>query len=244
MRTSNTRKPDSLAKGIAMGQFEKKCPDEILRYRPPNLSAYAGQRFCLRITLGYFDLDSCFFVYLDESCESLTIRSLFKSFFTTSNPANIRKMKSLLDARIDPNIHRKYWLLRKLFQRAASKECEVTFHINNGPSNFDLRDTVADHLGTSVWTDGRYNDKILDIVLVFTPRPSSQLPPELLKWKQLGLIHGSEPVYMLAGEGDRRDFSEQILGWMIVAAVAFPLLLWYACSQDDDTGESFSGGAL
>ena len=64
---------------------------------------------------------------------------------------------------------KKLMLLRQMFRKvdAEGKPASVAFHINHGPAHVDLEDTVRSHLGTSVFDDGSFNDKILDVVLEF-----------------------------------------------------------------------------
>ena len=80
-----------------MGAYAKTAPGERLTYRPPDLSRYEGEPFCLRITPEDIDLERCFFVYLDETFEDYSLRQLFQTYFVAPKPDQLDEMESRLE---------------------------------------------------------------------------------------------------------------------------------------------------
>ena len=64
--------------------YAKAAHGERLTYRPPDLSRYEGEPFCLRITPEDIDLERCFFVYLDETLEDQSLRCAVPDVFHRS----------------------------------------------------------------------------------------------------------------------------------------------------------------
>ena len=217
-----------------MGKYNKSVAGERLRYGSPKLSRYAGQKFCLRVTLGENHLETCFFVYLDEGLEQMEIGKLFETGFRNPTPERIQEIEHLLDTGTDSDLPTKYRLLRKLFEKVDQNRCTVRFHINHGPSNFNLEDTIATHLGTSVWDNGEHDDKILDIVLDFAQASSSQPTPEKVNWNELS---GS----VLS----RRELMEGYGELVMVGIFAVMFIGIRSCSDTEtNAGGGFAGGAL
>ena len=152
-----------------MGAYAKTAPGEKLTYRPLDLSRHEGERFCLRITPEDIDLERCFFVYLDEQFEDYSLRRLFQTYFFAPKPDHVDEMESWLEPwlRIDPMLPKKYMLLRQMIAKVHRSSGKILFYINHGPGPVNTGDTVRNHLGTSVFDDGSFNDKILDLVLEF-----------------------------------------------------------------------------
>jgi hypothetical protein len=230
-------------------KYRKRAVGEKLTYPAPNLSRYRGEKFCFRITLGDMHLDSCFFVYLDERFEDVSLRRLFENYLITPTSEQIAEMESWLASwkGLDPNLSKKYSLLRQMFAKIQERSGSVTYHINHGPSNFNLGDTVQRHLGTSIFDDNSYNDKILDVVLEF--RITGNAPREQREWKQFGLIHsppsspsGQESSWQ-SSDPDRRDVLNFILG--VAAVLVLPFLV-FSCMSDEGSsgGSGYVGGGL
>ena len=106
-----------------MGAYAKTAPGERLTYRPPDLSRYEGERFCLRITPEDIDLERCFFVYLDEKFEDYSLRRLFQTYFVAPKPDHVDEMESWLEPwlRIDPMLPKKYMLLRQMIAKVHAQ---------------------------------------------------------------------------------------------------------------------------
>lgn len=232
------------------GKYSKTAPGEALCYRPANISGYAGQPFCLRITLNGFGLDKCFFSYHDSSLEELSIENLFQRYFESPKPARIQEMKTGL-ARwiaIDPHILKKYQLLRQLFEQVHENGGTVTFHINHGPANFALTDRVAAHLGTSVWSNDEHNEKILDIVL--EPKPGGKFLANVARWEHLpGIDEATSAAAGFAESTSRRQLAE-ISVWVVVATwFGYGLLYPFYSDKTSEhvggsSGSGFFGGGL
>lgn len=167
-----------------MGAYAKTAPGERLAYRPLDLSRYEGEPFCLRITPEDTDLERCFFVYLDEPFEDYSIRRLFQTYFVAPKPDHVDEMESRFERWliIDPMLPKKYALLRQMIAKVHSRAGKVLFYINHGPGPVNTEDTVRSHLGTSVFADGSFDDKILDLVLEF--HAGDEPLPELDQWAQ------------------------------------------------------------
>jgi hypothetical protein len=147
------------------GKYAKEWEGERLCYQDPRLPQYEGKDFCLRITLGHADLGDCFFVYLPCSWENLTIGDFFCRYFQKPTLENKEAILKRLDLAYDPELAKRYCDLIQAF--ASSNTKKIDYHINQGPSYLCLEDTIHQHLGTSIWTNGQHDDKILDIVLEF-----------------------------------------------------------------------------
>ena len=167
-----------------MGAYAKTALGERLTYRPPDLSRYEGEPFCLRITPEDIDLERCFFVYLDETFEDYSLRRLFQTYFVAPKPDHLDEMESWLEPwlRIDPMLPKKYMLLRQMIAKVHARSGKILFYINHGPGPVNTEDTVRSHLGTSVFDDGSFDDKILDLVLEF--HADEEPLPELDQWAQ------------------------------------------------------------
>lgn len=233
-----------------MSTYAKTAPGETLTYRPDNLSDYDGEQFCLRITLDDYDLDRCFFVYIDERFEDYSLRKLFVTYFIAPGPEQEAELSSWLDPwlGLDPMLPKKLMLLRQMFRRvdAEGKPASVAFHINHGPAHVDLEDTVRSHLGTSVFDDGSFNDKILDVVLEF--RSGDWPMPEVDQWWEFPPIDttggGSGAV---AGTGLGEDVNRRnVLGLFafVAAMIGLPFLFGSCQNRGGNGGGGFVGGAL
>ena len=77
---------------------------------------------------------------------------------------------------------KKYALLRQMIARFHASSGRFLFYINHGPGPVNTEDTVRSHLGTSVFADGSFDDKILDLVLEF--HADEEPLPELDQWAQ------------------------------------------------------------
>ncbi len=229
-----------------MGLFNKTAYGEQLTYPARDLDDYSGEQFCLRITVDEMDLDRCFFVYIDERFEEYTLRKLFQTYFIAPGPDQDSEMASWLEPwkQLDPMLAQKDVLLRQMFASVREYSGTITYHINQGPSPVDLEDRVRDHLGTSVFEDGTFNDKILDIVLQF--RVDGQRLPEQAEWEKFAPVDTTLVTEELATGGGtkRRSF----FGWfaLLVGIISLPTLGAGCSSKDDDDkrGGGFIGGAL
>lgn len=170
------------------GTYKKVAPGEELVYQSPNLPAYQGKHFCFRITLGDSQLDSCFYLYLDESEEQLTLYQILNKYFwnPTYQTSNLLDNKFVEYKKQDETLKQKYLILRKLFAKVGSGEYKAEYHINHGPSFIPLTDLVSLHLGTSIWDNGQYNDKILDVVVDFKDVVTEDIAKEQALWVTMG----------------------------------------------------------
>ncbi len=226
-----------------MSTYSKNSPGERLTYPARNLDKYRGEQFCLRITPGNIDLDRCFFVYLDELYEGLSIRELFYTYFVTPRSDRVKEMDAWLAPwlRLDPMLPKKYMLLQQMAGRVLSQSGKVLFHINHGPCPVNPSETVRDHLGTSVFSDGSFDDKILDIVLECDT--GMNYFPEMVQWSHFFPTSTAG----VKGPGDvvkRRTFMTRMVV-AVVAIITVPFLL-FSCNWNDPNrgGGGFNGGML
>jgi hypothetical protein len=219
--------------------YAKTSPGERLTYRPETLDKYAGEPFCLRITPEDIDLERCFFVYLDERFESSSLRTLFQTYFISPKPDNVDEMMSWLEPwlRVDPMLPKKYALLRQMIAKTHAQSGKVLYYINHGPGPVDPGDAVYSHLGTSVFLDGSFDDKILDLVLEF--RSDEESLPELQQWSRFRRTD-TTGVTGPTARVKRRRFVSQLITYL-VALLFLPFLL-FSCRNRNNGG--FGGGML
>lgn len=136
-------------------------------YAPLDLTPYYGQDFCLRITVDRTELDDCFFVYLPQSMELLSLEEFFRDYFIDVDEEKYRSIEARLNSKYDPDLRNKYRSLVERFGRCKSGQLRVFYHINHGPSPPDLADTIRRHLSISIWDNGEPDNKLLDVVLEF-----------------------------------------------------------------------------
>src|SRR5271165_3981300 len=194
-----------------MGAYAKTAPGERLTYRPSNLSKYEGEPFCLRITPEDIDLERCFFVYLDEQFEEYSLRRLFQTFFVAPKPAHQDEMDSWLEPwlRVDPMLPKKYKLLQQMIGQVNASSGKILYYINHGPGPVNPEDTVRSHLGTSIFDDGSFDDKILDLVLEFHSDEESL--PELDQWVQFTRTDTSGAIGPTSRVRRRRFLSQVVM---------------------------------
>lgn len=235
-----------------MGAYAKTAPGERLSYRPPDLGEYEGEPFCLRITPEDVDLERCFFVYLDESFEAYSLRLLFQTFFVAPKPDRVEEMASWLEPwlGVDPLLPSKYVMLRRMIAKVHKRSGKVLFHINHGPGPVNPEDTVRNHLGTSVFRDRSFDDKILDLVLEF--HADEEPLEELTQWARFPRTSTAGAVGPTSRVRRRRFVTRLLLG--AGALFTLPLLL-FSCrgnrvekvgarNKDDNAGGGFVGGGL
>ena len=226
-----------------MSAYAKTAPGERLTYRPPDLTRYEGEPFCLRITPEDIDLERCFFVYLDEKLEAYSLRWLFQTYFAAPKPDQVDEMGSWLEPwlRVDPMLPKKYALLRQMIAKTYARSGRILFYINHGPGPVNTEDAVGSHLGTSVFDDGSFDDKILDIVLEF--HADEEPLPELDQWAQFKRTSTSGVTGPTARVRRRRFLSQVFI--VLVAIVTLPLLL-FSCRGNNrgNLGGGFGGGML
>lgn len=224
-----------------MTAYAKTAQGERLTYRPPDLSGYAGEPFCLRITPEDIDLERCFFVYLDESLEDYSIARLFQTYFFAPKPDRVDELQSRLEPwlRVDPMLPKKYALLRQMIARVLANSGQVLFYINHGPGPVNTQDTVRNHLGTSVFADGSFNDKILDLVLEF--HADDEPIAELDQWAQFTRTSTAGVTGPTLRVRRRRFVSQLVLGLVALFTVPF---LFFSCRGNNNGNGGFGGGML
>lgn len=227
-----------------MGAYAKTAPGERLTYQPLDLNRYEGEPFCLRITPDDIDLERCFFVYLDEQFEDYSIRKFFETYFISPKPDRVEEMESWLESwlRIDPLLKKKYMLLRQMFTRIYSNPGKILYYINHGPGPVYFEDTIRRHLGTSVFADGSFDDKILDLVIEFHTNDEEPLL-ELDHWARFKPTN-TAGVTGPTSRVRRRRFLSQI-GIGLLALLTLPVLL-FSCrgNNNGNAGGGFGGGML
>lgn len=226
-------------KELLMSAYAKTATGETLTYRPSNLEQYAGEPFCLRITPEDIDLERCFFVYLDERYEDYAIGRLFQEYFLSPKATQIEELESWMAPwlRVDPMLPKKYMLLRQVIAKVLSRSGQVQYYINHGPGPINTHDSVRDHLGTSVFSDGSFNDKILDLVLEFH---ADDLPlPELDQWASFDRT-STAGVTGPTKQVRRRRFLTRVVA-ALVALIAFPFLI-FSCGNQNNRGGGGGGG--
>lgn len=222
-----------------MGAYAKTAYGEKLTYRPLDLRRYEGEPFCLRITPEDIDLERCFFVYLDEQFEDYSIQRLFETYIFAPKPDKLEELNARCEPwlRVDPMLPKKHALLRQMVAKVRANSGKVLFYINHGPGPINPDDSVRNHLGTSVFADGSFDDKILDVVLEFYAGDDPL--PELDQWARFrptstaGLTGPTARV-------QRRTVLNQVFLFLI-ALVTLPLLL-FSCRGNNRGG--FGGGML
>jgi hypothetical protein len=224
-----------------MGAYAKTAPGERLTYPAPDLSRYEGEPFCLRITPEDIDLERCFFVYLGEEFEDHTLRRLFQTYFVAPKPDQVDELNSRMEPwlRIDPMLPKKYMMLRQMIARVHAHGGTFQFHINHGPGPVNPEHTVRSHLGTSVFDDGSFNDKILDLVLEF--HADDEPLPELDQWAQFrrtSTAGVSGPTSLVR----RRPFITMAL-MAVIGLVTLPLML-FSCRGNNGNGRGGFGGGM
>ena len=229
-----------------MSAYAKTSAGERLTYRPHNLHEYAGEQFCLRITPGDIDLDRCFFVYLDERFEGYSLRRLLQTYFMAPGPQQEAEMAAWMEPwlHIDPMLPKKRMLLRQMFARVREHSGKVLFHINHGPGPVNAEDTVRSHLGTSVFDDGSFDDKILDLVLEF--HADGEPMPEMYQWAHFDRTDTAAVARGTKGPTRPMTNRRSILGQMIVlliAVLSLPFLL-FSCRGGRNGPGGFGGGML
>jgi hypothetical protein len=224
-----------------MGAYAKTARGERLTYRPPDLSRYEGEPFCLRITPEDIDLERCFFVYLDETLEDQSVRWLFQTYFLSPKPDRVDEMESRLEPwlRIDPMLSKKYALLRQMAARVHARSGKVLFYINHGPGPVNPEETIRSHLGASVFDDGSFDDKILDLVLEFH---DDEPLPELDQWARFRRTSTAGAMGPTA-RVRRRRFLKQ-LTMALVGLITLPLLIFSCRANNNGNAGGFGGGML
>jgi hypothetical protein len=226
-----------------MGAYAKTAPGERLTYRPLDLSGYEGEPFCLRITPEDIDLERCFFVYLDESFEDYSLRRLFQEYFVAPKPDRVDEIQSRLERwlRIDPMLPKKYMLLRQMIAKVQVRSGRILYYINHGPGPVNTEDTVRSHLGTSVFADGSFDDKILDIVLEF--HADEEPLAELDQWAQFRRTDTSGTTGPTSRVRRRRFVAQLIMA--VIGLVTLPLMI-FSCRGNNNgrPGGGFWGGML
>lgn len=225
-----------------MSAYAKTAPGERLTYRPSNLSKYDGERFCLRITPEDIDLERCFFVYLDEEFEAYSLRQLFQTFFIAPKPDHQDEMDSWLEPwlRVDPMLPKKYMLLRQMIAKVHARSGKILFYINHGPGPVNPEDTVRTHLGTSVFDDGSFDDKILDLVLEF--HADEEQLSELDQWARFTRTNTSGTIGPTP-HVRRRSFLSQLV-MVLVALFTLPILFFSCRGQNNGNGGGGFGGGM
>jgi hypothetical protein len=222
-----------------MAAYAKTAPGERLTYRPHDLSRYEGEPFCLRITPEDIDLERCFFVYLDEKFEDYSLGRLFQTYFVAPKPDDTDEMESWLEPwlRIDPMLPKKYALLRQMIAKTHARSGKVLFYINHGPGPIHTEDAIRSHLGTSVFADGSFNDKILDVVLEF--HADDEPLPELDHWAQFRRTDTAGATGPTSLVRRRRFITQMVVA--LIALLTLPLMM-FSCRRFNNGG--FGGGML
>jgi hypothetical protein len=226
-----------------MGAYAKTATGEKLTYRPPSLSRYDGEPFCLRITPEDIDLERCFFVYLDQGLEDYSLRKLLQTYFIAPKPDQVGEMAARLEPwlRVDPMLPKKYALLRQMIAKVHASSGRILVYINHGPGPVNWEDAVRSHLGTSVFADGSYDDKILDLVLEFHSDEASL--PELDQWasfKRTDTSGTTGPTPRVR----RRHFGSMLL-MALIGLFTLPFML-FSCRGNNNANArgGFLGGML
>jgi hypothetical protein len=224
-----------------MGAYAKTATGEKLTYRPSDLRRYEGEPFCLRVTPEDIDLERCFFVYLDEKFEGYSLRRLFQTYFDDPKSYSVDEMEYWMERwqRIDPMLKKKYALLRQMIAKVHACSGKVLFYINHGPGPVDLDDSVGSHLGTSVFADGSFDDKILDLVLEFHAEDESF--PELDQWARFPRTSTAGAIGPTSRVRRRRIIT--ILVAAVVGVFTLPFML-FSCRGRNNGGGGFGGGML
>ena len=225
-----------------MGAYAKTAPGERLTYQPPDLSRYEGEPFCLRITPEDIDLERCFFVYLDEGLEGDSLRRLFQTYFIAPKPDDVDEMETRLEPwlHVDPMLPKKYALLRQMIAQVHARSGKIQFYINHGPGPVNPEDTVRNHLGTSTFADGSFDDKILDLVLEF--HADDEPLPELDQWAEFTRTDTSGVSGPTARVKRRRFVARVVMG--LVAVFTLPFMLFSCRGNNNGNGRGGFGGGM
>ena len=116
----------------------------------------------------------------------------------------------------------------------------VLFHINHGPGPVNTEHSVRSHLGTSVFADGSFDDKILDLVLEFH---ADDLPlPELDQWAQFRRT-STAGTHGPTARVRRRRFVTMLVA-AVIGIITLPLMLFSCRGNNGNRGGGFGGGML
>jgi hypothetical protein len=224
-----------------MSTYEKTATGETLNYRPDNLRKYEGEPFCLRITPEDIDLDRCFFVYLDETFEDYSIGRLFDTYFIAPTADQADEMESWLGPwlRVDPMLPKKLMLLRQMIKKVRALSGKVLFYINHGPGPINTNDSVRTHLGTSVFADGSFDDKILDLVVEF--HAGDEPLPELDQWARFKPTSTAGVTGPTARARRRRFIRLTVIA--VISVIALPFM-FFSCRGNNNGRGGFLGGML
>ena len=124
-----------------------------------------------------------------------------------------------------------------MIAKVHARSGTILFHINHGPGPVNTEDTVRNHLGTSVFDDGSFDDKILDLVLEF--HADEEPLAELDQWAQFTRTSTSGVTGPTARVRRRRFLTQMAMA--LLAVLTLPLLL-FSCRRFNNGG--FGGGML
>src|SRR4051812_43409880 len=93
----------------------------------------------------------------------------------------------------------------------------------------NTEDTVRSHLGTSVFADGSFDDKILDLVLEF--HAGEEPLPELDQWAQFTRTDTSGAIGPTSRVRRRRFLSQLVVA--LIALFTLPLLV-FSCRGNNN----------
>jgi hypothetical protein len=139
--------------------------------------------------------------------------------------------------RIDPLLPKKYAMLRQMIARIHARSGRVLYYINHGPGPINTEDSVRNHLGTSVFADGSFNDKILDVVLEF--HADDEPLPELDHWAQFRRTDTAGATGPTSLVRRRRFITQMVVA--LIALLTLPLMM-FSCRRFNNGG--FGGGML
>jgi len=106
-------------------------------------------------------------------------------FFVAPKPDQLSEMDSWLDVGCASTrcLPKKYAILRQMISKVYARSGKIPLlQSTTARAPVNPEDTVRSHLGTSVFDDGSFNDKILDLVLEF--HSDEEYFPELDQWAQ------------------------------------------------------------
>jgi hypothetical protein len=78
-----------------------------------------------------------------------------------------RQVRERLDVGYDPDLPGRQAELRRRLAECGTGRWQARWHVNHGPSDPDLSAEVRNYMGSSVWTNGERDEKILDLVIEF-----------------------------------------------------------------------------
>ncbi|MBC58988.1 MAG: hypothetical protein CMQ35_00005, partial [Gammaproteobacteria bacterium] len=241
--------------------FDKDLPGATTKYQPDDLAEYAGEPWDIRISMKHETLEDAFYfpVKNDPDATNESIQSVIEKYALNTDRSNELDSD---EYPLMPNLQRE---LRGYYNSGKSGQSKLSIYVNKRPSNspIQLGDSVAQHLSTSIFNDGSFDYRLLDLVFVIedeisiTQEGSDKL--KSIKQEVDNLTHSYERYQSVLGnpptlgvpDGDGYDARIQLMRRNSVNVVRTIFLFAFIYNEDDlfgdpnwaasyESGQSFS----